>query len=145
MDSLWNAYVTWQEHIVIWKNTFWANTIFFMIFIRPKMKISNRIKYAALPFESIGKMGELHWQEYKLSEALLTDLSKAFNCLDHTLLTAKPMHIEFSLPALLLIHDFLSSRSKEQKLIRNIFRGQKYYLRFFKGQFFFHFFLVFSW
>ena len=31
-----------------------------MIFIRPKMKISNGIKYAALPFESIGKMGELH-------------------------------------------------------------------------------------
>ena len=33
------------------------------------------------------------------------------------------MHMEFSLPALPLIHDFLSSRSKEQKLMKNIFQG----------------------
>ena len=39
--------------------------------------------------------------------ALLTDLSKAFDCLDHELLIAKLNAYGFSLPALRLIHDYL--------------------------------------
>ena len=42
--------------------------------------------------------------------ALLTDLSKAFGCLDHQLLIAKRNAYRFSLPALKLVHDYLSNR-----------------------------------
>ena len=38
--------------------------------------------------------------------ALLTDLSKASDCLDHELLIAKLNEYGFSLPALKLVHDF---------------------------------------
>ena len=44
--------------------------------------------------------------------ALLTDLSKAFDCLDHELLIA----CGFSLPALRLIHDYLSHRKQKRKV-----------------------------
>ena len=37
----------------------------------------------------------------------LTDLSKAFDCLDHELLIAKLNAYGFNLPALTLIHDYL--------------------------------------
>ena len=47
--------------------------------------------------------------------ALLTDLSKAFDFLDHELLTAKLSAYGFSLPALRLIHDFLSNRKNNRK------------------------------
>ena len=42
--------------------------------------------------------------------ALLTHLSKAFDCLDHELLIAKLNGYGFSLPALRLLHDYLSHR-----------------------------------
>ena len=38
--------------------------------------------------------------------ALKTDLSKAFDCLDHKLLTTKPKAYGFSLPALRLISGY---------------------------------------
>ena len=41
---------------------------------------------------------------------LLTDLSKAFDCLDYVLLVAKLNAPGFSLTALRLIHDYLSQR-----------------------------------
>ena len=47
--------------------------------------------------------------------ALLTDLSKAFDCLDHELLTAKLNAYGFDLPALQLIHDYLSNRKQRTK------------------------------
>ena len=47
--------------------------------------------------------------------ALLTDLSKAFDCLDHELLIAKLNAYGFSLPALRLIHDYLSHRKQRTK------------------------------
>ena len=43
---------------------------------------------------------------------LLTELSKAFNCLDHELLIAKLNVYGFSLPALRLIHYYLSHRKQ---------------------------------
>ena len=49
--------------------------------------------------------------------ALLTDLSKAFDFLDHELISAKLNTYGFTLPALRLIHDYLSNR--EQRTLIN--------------------------
>ena len=52
--------------------------------------------------------------------ALLTDLSKAFDCLDdHELLIAKHNAYAFNLPALRLIHDYLSNRKQRTKIDDN--------------------------
>ena len=48
--------------------------------------------------------------------ALLTDLSKAFNCLSHELLIAKLDAYGFSPSALKLIHSYLSERKQRTKL-----------------------------
>ena len=48
--------------------------------------------------------------------ALLTDLSKAFDCLSHELLIAKLNAYGFSMPALRLIHDYLSNRKQRTKV-----------------------------
>ena len=50
--------------------------------------------------------------------ALLTDLSKAFNCLHHELLIAKINAYGFGLPALKLVHDYLSKRKQRTKVNR---------------------------
>ena len=50
--------------------------------------------------------------------ALLTDLAKAFYCLDHELLIAKLNAYGFSLPALKLVHDYLSNRKQSTKVNR---------------------------
>ena len=48
--------------------------------------------------------------------ALLTNLSKAFDCLDHELLIAKLNAYGFNLPSLKLIHDYLSNRTQRTKI-----------------------------
>ena len=48
--------------------------------------------------------------------ALLTDLSKAFDCLNHDLLIAKLNAYGFSLPALRLIHNYLLNRKKRTRI-----------------------------
>ena len=48
--------------------------------------------------------------------ALLTDLSKVFDCLDRELLIAKLNAYGLSLPALRLIHDYLSNRKQRTKI-----------------------------
>ena len=55
----------------------------------------------------------------ELFGALLTDLSKAFDCFDHELLTAKLNAYGFTLPALRLIHEYLSSRKQRTKIDDN--------------------------
>ena len=52
----------------------------------------------------------------KVFGALLTDLSKAFDCLNHDLLIAKLNAYGFSLPALRLIHDYLFSRKQRTRI-----------------------------
>ena len=47
----------------------------------------------------------------KVFEALLTDLSKVFDCLSHGLIIAKLNSYGFSLPVLRLLHDYLSNRT----------------------------------
>ena len=72
--------------------------------------------------------------EGKVFGALLTDLSKAFDCLDHELLMAKLNAYGFSLPALRLIKDYLSNR-RQRTRIGNSFSviGLKLYLEYLKG------------
>ena len=48
--------------------------------------------------------------------ALRTDLSKAFDCLDHELLCVKLNAYGFSLPPLRLIQDYLSHRRQRTKV-----------------------------
>ena len=55
-----------------------------------------------------------HWRQS--FGALLTDLSKAFDCLDHELLIAKLRAYGFSLPALRLINDYLSNRKQRTRI-----------------------------
>ena len=54
----------------------------------------------------------------QMSDALLTDFSKAFDCLDHELLIAKPKAYGLSIPALKLVCDFLSKRKQRTKINR---------------------------
>ena len=54
--------------------------------------------------------------EGKVFGALLTDLSKAFDCLDHELLIAKLNAYGFSLPALRLINDYVSNRRQRTRI-----------------------------
>ena len=51
----------------------------------------------------------------KVFGALLTDLSKAFDCLDHELFIAKLNGYGFSLPSLRLINDYLSNRRQQTR------------------------------
>ena len=51
----------------------------------------------------------------KMFGALLTDLSKAFDCLSHDLLIAKLNAYGFSVAALRLVLDYLSNRNKGPK------------------------------
>ena len=52
----------------------------------------------------------------KMFGALLTDLSKAFDCLDHELLIAKLNAYGFGLTALKLVHNYLSNRKQRTKI-----------------------------
>ena len=53
----------------------------------------------------------------KVFGALLTDLSKAFDCLPHELIIAKLNACGFNLPALKLMHSYLSHRKQRTKII----------------------------
>ena len=52
----------------------------------------------------------------KMFGALLSDLSKTFDCFDHELLIEKLNAYGFSLTALKLVHNYLSSRKQRTKL-----------------------------
>lgn len=52
----------------------------------------------------------------KVSGALLIDLVKAFDCLDHKLLLAKLIGYSLNLSALRLVNDFLSNRKQGIKI-----------------------------
>ena len=52
----------------------------------------------------------------KVAGALLTDLSKAFDCLHHDLLIAKLEAYGFGHSSLILIHNYLSGRKQRTKV-----------------------------
>ena len=52
----------------------------------------------------------------KVFGALLTDLSKAFDCICHNLLVAKLNAYGLSLPALKMIQDYLQNRKQRTKI-----------------------------
>ena len=61
----------------------------------------------------------------KVFGALLTDLSKAFDCICHELLIAKLNAYGLSLPALKLVHNYLQNR-KHRKKKGTIAYGKKF-------------------
>ena len=71
----------------------------------------------------------------KMFGALLTDLSRVFDCLDHELLIAKLNAYGFSLTALKLVHNYLSNRKQRTKKIQRTVVCWKLYLGFHKDQF----------
>ena len=52
----------------------------------------------------------------KVFGALLTDLSKAFDCICHDLLVAKLNAYGLSLPALKMVQDYLQNRKQRTKI-----------------------------
>ena len=62
----------------------------------------------------VRKMDEVY--RGKVVGAVLADLSKAFDCLNHDFLIAKLNAYGFSLPALRLIHDYISNRKKRTRI-----------------------------
>ena len=55
--------------------------------------------------------------------ALLTDLSRAFDCIDHKLLIAKLFFCGVSPSAINLIHSYLSNRTQRTKINNSFSRG----------------------
>ena len=66
---------------------------------------------------------------------LLTDLSKAFDCLNHELLIAKLNAYGFSLPALRLINDYSLVGDNELELEIRLVISLKLYLEYPTGQY----------
>ena len=71
----------------------------------------------------------------KVFGTLLTDLSKAFDCLNHELLIAKLNANGFSLPALRLINDYSLVGDNELELEIRLVISLKLYLEYLKGQY----------
>ena len=70
-----------------------------------------------MPAKNAGKMETIsRWRQSFWKFALLTDRTKAFDCLDHELLIAKLNAYGFSLPALRLINDYLSNRRQRTRI-----------------------------
>ena len=65
---------------------------------------------------SMLEKGKKALDEQKIVEILLTDLSKAFDCLNHGLLIAKLAAYGFDHSALMLIHNYLTGRKQRTKV-----------------------------
>ena len=81
----------------------------------------------------------------KVFGALLTDLSKAFDCLDHELLTAKLNAYGFTLPALRLIHDYLLNRKQSITIVDTYSCWSEKLFGFLQGSIPCPFLKIFSW
>ena len=65
--------------------------------------------------KNVGKMEKLV-DKARVFGALLTDLSKVFDCLDHELVIRKLNAYGFTLLALRLIHDYLFNRKQRTRI-----------------------------
>ena len=82
------------------------------------MQISERLYYSTLQFGNVKKMEKFNGKG-KHFGALLTDLSKAFDCFDHKLLTYKFNTYSLNIPVLRLMHSYFSN-TKQRIKIENI-------------------------
>ena len=64
----------------------------------------------------------------KVIRAVLTDLSKAFDCVCHNLLMAKLNACDLSLSALNLVHNYLQKPKQKTRMASPIAYGKKLYL-----------------
>ena len=71
----------------------------------------------------------------KIFGALLTDLSKAFDCFNHQLLIAKLNAYGFTLPTLKLILNYLANRKQRVRVNDSTVCGRIYYLVHRRAQF----------
>ena len=72
-----------------------------------------------------------HWKsevDKRVFGALLTNLSKAFDCFSHELIIAKLNACRFSLSALKLIHNYLLKGNKKLKLTTLKVQGKTFFL-----------------
>ena len=82
--------------------------------IKSTMQVEQRLQPTVLSAGDVRKVEKRRKEKY--CGALLTDLSKAFDCLSHELLTAKLHAYGFNLPALKLIQSYLSNRKQWTKI-----------------------------
>ena len=79
----------------------------------------------------------------KVFGALLTDLSKAFECVWHDLLTEKLNAYDFLPSDLKLVHNYFNNANREQRMVSPIAYGKKLYLEFHKDRSCVHFRLIY--
>ena len=77
-----------------------------------------------------------------VSRAILTDLSKAFDCILHNLLIAKLAAYGFDYLSLRIMESFLSNRQQKQKLIMLLAVILKLDMEFHRGRFWIPYFLI---
>ena len=89
-----------------------------LLFLKTFLTNSNAESVKVMVQQSLLKMLEKRKRSVdggKVFGTLLTDLFKAFDCLDHELLIAKLNFYGFSLPALRVINDYLSNRRQHTR------------------------------
>ena len=90
----------------------------YLLFLKTFLTNSNADSVKVITQQCLLKMLE-KWKRSidggKVFDALLTDISQVFDCLDCELLIAKLKAYSFSLPALRLINDYLSNRRQRTR------------------------------
>ena len=79
----------------------------------------------------------------KKAGAVFTDLSKAFDSLNHELLLAKLEAYGFDEPSLNFVHSYLADRKQEQRRIMPLALGPQLNRGFHKDRFWDHYFSIF--
>ena len=80
------------------------------------MWLSSRLQYSLLCISYMLERWKSGLDKRKIAGALLTDLAKAFDCLNHELLIAKIDAYGFSHSSFALIFSYLSGRKQRMKI-----------------------------